>query len=168
MCFHASRFEARINQQAEIILYEDQDETLWNRELIDRGQYYLNLASSGTVVTKYHLEAAIAWWHTNKEDTPEKWEGILQLYNKLLQTAYSPIAALNRTYALAKANGKEQAISEAEKLQLNGNHLYHSLLGKLYTGIDNIKALQHYQTAIGLTKSTTVKSTLTQVMSRLM
>ena len=90
----------------------------------------------------------------------------LQLYNKLLQTAYSPIAALNRTYALAKANGKEQAIAEAEKLQLNGNHLYHSLLGNLYTGRDNKKALQHYQTAIGLAKSTTVKAALTQTISR--
>ncbi|MDB5279690.1 MAG: polymerase subunit sigma [Ferruginibacter sp.] len=168
MCFHASRFEARLNQEAEIILYEDQDETLWNRELIDRGRYYLNLASRGTDVSKYHLEAAIAWWHTNKEDTQEKWEGILQLYNKLLQTAYSPIAALNRTYALAKANGKEQAIAEAEKLQLNSNHLYHSLLGNLYTGLDNKRAVQHYQTAIGLTKSRTVKAALTQTMNRLM
>ena len=69
-----------------------------------------------------------------------KWENILQLYNRLLQLEYSPIAALNRTYALAKANGKEEAIIEAEKLNLSDNHLYHSLLGNLYADIDQTKA----------------------------
>jgi len=126
MCFHSSRFEARTNENGEIILYEDQDINLWNKELIDRGEYYLNKASKGNKVSKYHLEAAIAWWHTQKEDTKEKWDNILQLYNKLLQLKYSPMAALNRTYALAKAESNENAIIEAEKLNLTGNHLYYS------------------------------------------
>jgi len=162
MCFHASRFEARINQQGEIVLYEDQDENLWNAELIEKGKYYLNHAAQGNQITKYHLEAAIAYWHTQKKDTHEKWESILQLYNKLLQVEYSPIAALNRTYALSKANGKEQAIIEAEKLQLSGNHLYHSLLGNLYTTVDNTKALQHFQTALSLAKSPSDKLTISK------
>ena len=96
-------------------------------------------------------------WNTKKADTDEKWENILQLFNKLLQIEYSPIAALNRTYALSKANGKEEAIIEAEKLKLNNNHLYHSLLGNLYTNIDNKKALQHLQQALSLTKSNAEK-----------
>ncbi|MEP7144624.1 MAG: DUF6596 domain-containing protein [Ferruginibacter sp.] len=153
MCFHSSRFEARVNENGEIILYHDQDTNLWNRELISKGEYYLNQASRGDQLTKYHLEAAIAYWHTHKSDTPEKWENILQLYNKLLQLEYSPIAALNRTYALAKANGKEAAIIEAEKLKLADNHLYHSLLGNLYTTVDGEKALQHFNTALHLAKS---------------
>ena len=157
MCFHASRFEARINQNGEIILYEDQDTNLWNTALIRKGEYYLNLAAKSGELTKYHIEAAIAYWHTIKKDTIEKWENILQLYNKLLQIEYSPIAALNRTYALSKANGKEEAIAEAEKLKLTNNHLYHSLLGNLYTNIDNAKALYHLQTALSLTKSTAEK-----------
>jgi RNA polymerase sigma factor (sigma-70 family) len=153
MCFHSSRFEARINLQGEIVLYEEQDETLWNRELIDRGEYYLNKAASGKKLSKYHLEAAIAFWHTQKKDTPEKWENILQLYNRLLQIEYSPMAALNRTYALAKANGKKEAIKEAEKLNFATHYLYHSLLGNLYTGVDNKKALEHYQQALKLAKT---------------
>ena len=162
MCFHASRFEARINQQGEIVLYEDQDENLWTTELIEKGKYYMNHAAQGNQITKYHLEAAIAYWHTQKKDTHEKWESILQLYNKLLQLEYSPIAALNRTYALSKANGKEQAIIEAEKLHLSGNHLYHSLLGNLYTTVDNTKALQHFQTALSLAKSPSDKLTISK------
>jgi predicted RNA polymerase sigma factor len=167
MCFHSSRFEARTNENGEIILYEDQDANLWNKELIDKGEYYLNKSSTGSQLSKYHLEAAIAWWHTHKEDTKEKWENILQLYNKLLQIKYSPIAALNRTYSLAKAEGNEKAIIEAEKLNLTSNHLYYSLLGKLYSTIDKKKALQHYQTAISLAKSKADKITLTQSISRL-
>ena len=71
---------------------------------------------------------------------------------------YSPIAALNRTYALAKANGKAEAIVEAEKIGLTESHLYHALLGELYTGIDNKKAISHLQQALKLAKSTADKA----------
>ena len=53
----------------------------------------------------------------------------LQLYNQLLFICYSPVTALNRTYALSKIKGKQAAIEEAEKLGLTNNHLYHVLLG---------------------------------------
>lgn len=157
MCFQSSRFDARLNQNGQIILYQDQDTDLWNQELIAKGEYFLNLASQGDKISKYHLEAGIAYWHTIKADTKEKWENILQLYNQLLLIEYSPIAALNRTYALAKANGKKEAIPEAEKIALNDNHLYHSLLGELYTDFDNTKAISHLQNALALAKSTADK-----------
>lgn len=167
MCFHSSRFEARTDKDGEIILYEEQDETLWNKELIERGNYFLIQASTGKKLTKYHLEAAIAYWHTQKKDTHEKWENILQLYNKLVQIEYSPIAALNRTYALAKANGKKEAIIEAEKLNLTDNHLYYLLLGHLYTNIDNTKAIQHFQTALDLSKADAGKAAISKNIEQL-
>ena len=157
MCFHSSRFNARLNHNGEIILYQNQDTGLWNQELITKGEYFLNQASQGDTLSKYHLEAAIAYWHTIKADTNQKWENILQLYNQLLIIEYSPIAALNRTYALAKVNGKMEAIIEAEKINLKGNYLYHSLLGELYTGIDDTKAISHLQDALALAKSTADK-----------
>ncbi|MBC7914303.1 MAG: sigma-70 family RNA polymerase sigma factor [Pyrinomonadaceae bacterium] len=153
MCFHASRFEARIDGNGEVVLYQDQDTSLWNTELMQRGEYFLNKASKGDKLSKYHLEAGIAYWHTIKADSGQKWENILQLYNQLLVTEYSPMAALNRTYALSKANGKLEGIVEAEKLKLESNHLYHSLLGELYTGIDNVKAVAHLGIALKLAKS---------------
>ena len=162
MCFQSSRFDARLNENGQIILYQDQDTGLWNQELIAKGEYFLNQASRGDQVSKYHLEAGIAYWHTIKDDSGEKWENILQLYNQLLLIEYSPIAALNRTYALAKANGKEEAIIEAEKINLTGNHLYHSLLGELYTGIDNTKAISHLQRALKLAKSTADKTHISE------
>jgi RNA polymerase sigma-70 factor (ECF subfamily) len=157
MCFQASRFEARQNESGEHILYEDQDTSLWDTDLIRKGEYFLDCSASGNKISKYHLEAAIAYWHTHKKDTKEKWENILQLYNQLLQIEYSPIAALNRTYALSKANGKEEAIIEAEKLKLTDNHFYFTLLGELYTDIDNEKAKQNFQKAISLAKTQTDK-----------
>jgi RNA polymerase sigma factor (sigma-70 family) len=160
MCFHASRFHARKNEEGEMILYHDQDETRWNRELIDKGIYFLHQASQGNTVSKYHLEANIAYWHTIKADTSEKWETVLQLYNHLLQIEYSPIAALNRTYALSKAKGKQQAVPEAEKLNLVNNHFYFALLGELYTGIDNAKAIQSFEKAVLLANTNTEKQQL--------
>ncbi|GAA4306396.1 RNA polymerase sigma factor [Compostibacter hankyongensis] len=167
MCFHASRFEARTDRDGEIILYEDQDITLWDHELIKKGEYYLNLASQGSRLSRYHLEAAIAYWHTHKDDTPEKWENILQLYNQLLQMEYSPIAALNRTYALSRANGKEEALVAAAQLDLKDHHLYHLLLGHLYEEIDNEKALQHFHTALRLTRSDPEKTAIGKNIIRL-
>ena len=166
MCFHASRFEARTGEDGSIILYDDQDTTLWNEELIKQGEYYLNRAAVGHDVSKYHLEAAIAFWHTHKKDTAEKWENILQCYNRLLQLEYSPMAALNRTYALSKANGKAEAIVEAEKLNMENNHLYHSLLGELYRYIDNHKAILHLQKALALAKSTADKNIIADKILR--
>jgi RNA polymerase sigma factor (sigma-70 family) len=153
MCFHASRFEARIDSNNELILYDDQDTSLWNNELILRGEYYLNQAATGNYLSKYHLEAAIAYWHTVTGNDTDKWSKILSLYNQLLITEYSPIAALNRTYALAKVYGNELAVTAAEKLELGNNHLYHTLLGELYSSIDENKALGHFEQAIKLSRS---------------
>src|SRR5260221_390029 len=168
MCFHSSRFEARKNEQGEIVLYFDQDETRWNHELISRGVFFLNLASKGNTISKYHLEAGIAYWHTIKADTKEQWESILQLYNQLLQLEYSPIAALNRTFALSKANSKAEAIAEAEKLQLTDNHFYFMLLGELYSDIDNEKAKQNFETALALAKTLTDKQTIQKRIDKLL
>jgi len=167
MCFHASRFEARFNKNGELILYEDQDVNLWDSDLIRKGEYFLNCSACENEISKYHLEAAIAYWHTQKEDTKEKWENILQFYNQLLQIEYSPIAALNRTYALSKANGKQEAIIEAEKLQLTNNHFYFTLLGKLYKGVDNSKAKINFQKALLLAKTNTDKQTIQSQIDKL-
>ncbi|BAU55776.1 RNA polymerase sigma factor [Mucilaginibacter gotjawali] len=167
MYFHASRFEARINKNGELVLYDDQDTGLWNMELISKGAYYLKCASVGAVLSKYHLQAGIAWWNTQKADTEEKWENILQLYNRLLQLDYSPVAALNRTYALSKANGKTEAIAEAEKLKLIDNQFYFALLGELYAGIDNEKAKQNFEKAFSLAKTQADKQAMQNKINKL-
>lgn len=167
MCFHSSRFKARKNENGEYVLYQDQDETLWDRELITKGVILLRQASQGNELSKYHLEASIAYWHTIKEDTKEKWDNILQLHDQLLLIEYSPIAALNRTYALAKAKGNAEAIVEAEKLNLINNHFYFTLLSELYKDIDKDKAKQNLRKALALAKTSTDKHTIQKTIDRL-
>lgn len=167
MCFHASRFEARENDFGEPVLYADQDESLWNRDLIHKGIYFLKQASKGADVSRYHIEASIAYWHTIKADTPQKWDNILQLYNRLLIVAYSPVAALNRTYALAKVHGPERAIREAESLRLENNHFYFTLLGELYKDSDKERAKLNFEKACMLAKTTTDKQTIRKKLDML-
>ena len=167
MCFYASRFEARKDENGELILYTEQDETKWNRELISTGAYYLKQSSNSKTLSKYHLEATIAYWHTIKNDTKEKWENILHLYNLLLAHEYSPIAALNRTYAVSKVRGNAEAIREAEKLSLNDNPFYYTLLGELYASIDSQRARENLERALILAKTKADKNIIERKLKQL-
>src|SRR5690606_1491869 len=143
-----------------------QDRTLWDKSHIERGNYYLVNATNTNEITKYHLEAGIAYWHTTPTNQ-NKWHHILQLYNKLITIEYSPITALHRTFALAKVYGYKEGIFEAEKLQLNENSYYHQLLGNLYADINIKEAIAHYNHAITLTKSKAEKRILQKELDRL-
>jgi RNA polymerase sigma-70 factor (ECF subfamily) len=174
MCFHASRFNARQTNEEPLVLFEKQNEELWDKELIYRGWHYLNLSAQGNELSSYHLEARIASLHCSKEDTKEKWEEILQLYNQLLHVNYTPGVALNRIYALYKAKaclpdqrGVREAIEEAEKLKLESSHFYFILLGELYKSFDTGKAKLNFQKAYTLAKTQTEKQCIQQKIDNL-
>lgn len=166
MCFHASRFPARRSENG-IVLYEEQDENLWDQNLIVQGMRFLDLAAQGSTMTSYHYEAGIAYWHSIKEDTTEKWEKILQLYDGLLADVYTPAAALNRIYALAKVKGEKPAIREAENLRFEDNHFYFVLLGELYAKEDPLKAAALFQKALALAKTEIEKEGIQKKIARL-
>lgn len=159
MCFHASRFEAREQEDA-LALYELQDEKLWDQALIAQGVAFLERSASGDELTSYHLEARIAYLHCSKEDTLEKWKEILATYDQLLQINYSPSVHLNRLYAVYKVDGPHAALAAAAGLQFPESHFYHLLLGELNSTIDPGKALQHYENALLLSKSEIEKQVL--------
>jgi RNA polymerase sigma factor (sigma-70 family) len=160
MCFHSSRFGARQTNEDLLILYEQQNKELWDTSLINQGLHFLDLSAQGNEISSYHLEAKIAYWHCLKEDTKEKWESILQLYNQLLLVNYSPSVALHRTFALYKANSRHEALIEAEKLKLENNHFYFILLGELYKTIDYRQAKLNFQKALALAKTQTEKQSI--------
>jgi len=164
-CFQSSRLEARIVADG-AVLFEEQDTALWNKDLINKGNYYLVNAYATKELSKYHLEASIAYWHTTNTDN-DKWKHILELYNELLLWEYSSGAALNRTFAFAKVYGNEKAINEAAKLGLPTNSYYHSLLGYLYSAIDMDKAIDHYNQSIRLTNSPLEKKQLGKTIATL-
>lgn len=165
MCFQSSRLDARTDVDGQTVLFDDQDKSLWDQSLIDRGNYYLINACNGNEISTYHLEAGIAYWHTTSGN--EKWEHILQLYNQLLLIEYSPVIAMNRALVFSKIYGYKEAIKETEKLNLSSNNYYHELLGYLYSYVKINTAIQHYERAIALTKSKTEQQTLKKELDRL-
>ena len=148
MCFHASRIDARQTEDGELILYEDQDEAKWDTRLIEKGFYYLQQASRWEKISKYYLEASIAYWHTIKVDSQEKWISILKLYDALLLIDDAPVIKLNRILAVSKGQGKGQAVRELEQLNQTNNHFYWILLAELYKETAADKAMESLRQAL--------------------
>ncbi|ODS86268.1 MAG: RNA polymerase subunit sigma [Cytophagaceae bacterium SCN 52-12] len=166
MCYQSSRLDARIDPQGRVILFDEQDKTLWDHSLIAKGHYYLVNACTGDEVSRYHLEAGIAYWHTAPAGE-NKWQHILQLYDQLMLVEYAPVTVLSRVFAFSRVYGPEEGIREAGKLDLADNADYHALLGFLYAGTDACKAIAHYRQAIERSKSKAEKETLRREMERL-
>jgi RNA polymerase sigma-70 factor (ECF subfamily) len=158
MCFHASRLEARESGNGYGVLYDDQDQTLWDTEFIEKGFHYLQQASKWETTSTYYIEASIAYWHTVDNANPDKWLSILKLYDVLLTVNNSPIAALNRILAFSIVHGNELALNEAEKLNLKQNHFYFILLAELNKQIDKNKSIRYLTQALQLCKTDTEKA----------
>lgn len=167
MCFQSSRFDARTNAEGDVILFDQQDQGLWNKELINEGNFYLVNSCSGNEISRYHLEAGIAYWHT-VPGNQDKWQKILPLYNELVIMIYSPVTALNRTFAVAKVYGEKEAIKEAEKLSSLNSSEYFALMGYLHKDLDIDKALAYYRKAVELARSNFEKKSLKKELERLM
>jgi RNA polymerase sigma-70 factor (ECF subfamily) len=156
MCLQASRFPSRHHQDGSVILLEQQDRSLWNQELIQRGLLILESASRGEELSDYHIEATIASIHAEAnsfEDTD--WKKLLMMYEFLAEFKPSPLVAMNKAIACGYACNAELAIRELLMIKgLEQNHFYHAALGNFYH-LANKKtdALKSYQTALSLSKS---------------
>lgn len=156
MCFHASRFNARLDDKGFIVLLKDQDRTQWNLFLIERGNQYLSIAAQGAAIHDYHIEASIASVHANAkayEDT--NWHLILELYTNLFNRTQNPVVAINKCIALGEAEGYEKAIAELNKIKTLTEHCYfNTSLGEMHLKAGNkIEARKHFQKALELTSS---------------
>lgn len=164
MCYQSSRLEARVSTSGQTFLFDEQDRALWDNELIQQGHYYLVNATESAEISKYHLEAGIAYWHTT--DDPGKWGQILQLYEQLVYIDQSPVTLLSRCYAFSKVHGKEAAIEGVEQLGWESYHRY-ALLGYLYREIDPQKAMYNYKKALNFNVAETVRQQLQRELSQL-
>lgn len=166
MCFHASRFAAREGADSPV-LYAEQNESLWDQDLIGQGIRFWERSATGAKLSPYHLEAGIAFWHCRKTDADGKWPAILELYDQLLAVRYSPAAALNRIYALFRVHGAEQALAAAEKLNLSHSHFFHVLLAELTQATDTRLAVAHLQRAKMLAHTETERALIEQRLKKL-
>ena len=160
MCFQASRFDSRIDENNSIVLLQNQDRSTWNKELIDMGYHYLRLSSAGERLTVYHVESAIAAEHCLAATFEEtNWQRMRQLYDLLLEQKPMPVVLLNRAIVQAQLGKKATAIQEIlaipdiEKL-LSSHYIYSAVLGDLYLQCgEPLLAQKHLTQACGLTTS---------------
>src|SRR5262249_53507300 len=97
MCLDAARLPARLHSSRNLIALVDQDRAQWDQKLVDEGLTLLELSASGSELTAYHVEAAIAAVHARSKRMEETdWREIVELYDMLMAIRPSPIVALNR------------------------------------------------------------------------
>ena len=123
MCFQAARLDSRIGPEGRLVPLDRQDRSRWDRRLIGRAYGLLVRASQmETVVAgRYHLEAAIAARHCEAPDfAATDWRSICSLYDRLLEVAPSPPAALNRAVAISYRDGAAAAIPIVEAIHAEG------------------------------------------------
>ncbi len=137
MLFQAARFPARTDGDGALLLLEQQERRLWNREMRDLAILHLERAAEGHELTRYHLEAGIAACHALAPTYAETdWAQIVELYEQLLAFQTSPVVELNYAVALSRLRGPRAAREILERLHddrtLRGDHLSQAILGQLW------------------------------------
>jgi RNA polymerase sigma-70 factor (ECF subfamily) len=112
LLLHQSRAAARAGPSGQVILLEDQDRTLWDRDLIAEGTSLAQLAFARPPVGSYTIQALIAATHAAaREASDTDWGRIVALYDLLLRAEPSPVVALNRAVAVAMRDGPEAGLA---------------------------------------------------------
>ena len=137
MHLHAARLGARLDGLGGLLLLEEQDRSLWDRERISVGLQWLARAASGEVFTRFHAEAGIAAEHCLAPSFAEtRWNEIADLYAMLERIAPSPLHTLNRAVAVAEWRGPEAGLALLEDLAppswLAGSYLWEAVLADLH------------------------------------
>lgn len=135
MLFNAARFKARFGNSGELLDLEEQNRSLWNKELIIYATKFLSQSQGGTI-SSYHYEASIAYLHCMAKDFKSTdWISISKLYYQLLQNSPNPFVEMNYAIALYYSGQKDKAFYILYSLQqkpiLNRYYLLNAALGKL-------------------------------------
>jgi RNA polymerase sigma-70 factor (ECF subfamily) len=156
MLIQESRRAARSRADGELVLLEDQDRSLWNRELIAEGVALTTRALRTRMFGPYCLQAAIAAVHAEAPSTKETdWSEIIGLYDVLSRLDPSPVIALNRAVAVAMRDGPEAALPIVTGLleELDGYHLAHAAHADLCRRLGRRHdALASYAKALSLSR----------------
>src|SRR5215469_2996069 len=121
MLLHESRRPARTTPDGELILLEDQDRSLWNRELIAEGIKLVRHAIASRRLGPYTVQAAISALHAEAPSSAATdWSEIVGLYDLLVRIDPSPVVELNRAVAIAMRDGPLAGLSEIDALLAKG------------------------------------------------
>jgi RNA polymerase sigma-70 factor, ECF subfamily len=124
MLLHDSRRAARTSPGGELVLLDDQDRSLWNRDQIDEGLQLVERALSSRRVGPYGIQAAIAAVHAGAPDAAATdWDEIVGLYDLLILAAPSPVVELNRAVAVAMRDGPAAGLAVVDAILGRGDLL---------------------------------------------
>jgi len=166
MCFHAARFDARVDGMGGLLLLEEQDRSRWDHELIQRGLFHLARSARGETLSRYHADAGIAAEHCLAPSYAEtNWAEIVRLYEVLERIAPSPLNVLNRAIALAEWKGPEAGLAALDAIEapswLQSYYLWDATLGELHRRRgDRVRALAHTERALAAAPTNPEKALL--------
>jgi len=158
MLLQESRRAARTSPIGELILLQDQDRSLWNREQIAEGVALLEKALKSRRFGPYTLQAAIAAVHAEAETAAATdWRQIVALYNQLVRIQPTPVVLLNRAVAIAMRDGPEAGLAHIEAVMEHGElanyYLAHSAHADMYRRLGRTdEARASYEKALALTQ----------------
>jgi RNA polymerase sigma-70 factor (ECF subfamily) len=158
MLLQESRRAARTSPTGELILLENQDRSLWNREQIAEGVALLEKALKSRRFGSYTLQAAIAAVHAEAESVAATdWRQIVALYDQLLRIQPSPVVQLNRAVAIAMCDGPEAGLAQIDAVleqgELANYYLAHSARADMYRRLGRTaEARSSYEKALALTQ----------------
>ncbi|MFL5584130.1 MAG: RNA polymerase sigma factor [Gemmatimonadaceae bacterium] len=173
MVLHEARRASRTTAAGEMVLLEDQDRSLWNREQIDEGVELVEAALRSHRFGPYTLQAAIAAVHAEARDSQSTdWRQIVGLYDLLLRTEPSPIIELNRAAAVAMSDGPEAGLALIDAILVRGDlaeyHLAHAARGDLNRRLGRVdQAIASYETALRLATQVTERRFLLRRLEEL-
>ena len=123
MCFHASRFDARTDENGNFVDLEHHNRSKYNRELIRVGMIHFKTAEKKPSQNpSYFLQAAVSYSYCEAESFDKiQWKNILNLYDLQLKYSYSPIIRLNRIIPFYKVYGAKKAIKALEDVYLDSD-----------------------------------------------
>jgi len=166
MHLHAARLGARLDGMGGLLLLEEQDRSLWDRESMRLGAEWLARAASGEVFSRFHAEAGIAAEHCFAPSFRQtRWKEIADFYSMLERVAPSPLHTLNRAVAVAEWQGPEAGLAVLQGLVppawLVGSYLWDAVLGDLHRRAGNLEiAQQHTERALGSAPTEAVRELL--------
>jgi RNA polymerase sigma-70 factor (ECF subfamily) len=158
MLLQESRRAARSSPQGDIILLEDQNRPLWNRDYIAKGKALVERALSSRPFGSYTLQAAIAAVHAEATSaSATDWARIVALYDMLVRAEPSPVVELNRAVAVAMRDSPEAGLKLLEEILARGDladyHLAHAARADLCRRLGRtLEARSSYKRALALTQ----------------
>jgi len=116
-CLHAARLPEKVDAAGDLNALGDQDRSRWDARLAAEGLRLLERSAAGIELSVYHLEAGIAAIHVGARTLKEtNWGAIVELYDRLLSVAPSPVVALNRAIAIGERDGPAQGLAALREM----------------------------------------------------